>query len=474
MHPTLKIFEQLAAIPHGSYNEKAISDFLLNYALERGFSAVQDSCYNVVIKVPASPGCEGAPTVILQGHMDMVCVKKEGSPHNFDTDPLTLIWEGDILRADGTSLGCDDAFALCYCLALLDDKDARHPALEMVFTVEEEVSMTGAVMLDGSLLDGRILINLDCEMEGIITVSSAGGCNADYILDTAYQPVANQPTYALTVNGLAGGHSGVEIHLERGNANQLLGRVLSDVRSHTPVELVQFTGGTKGNAIPDAATAIITAENPDAVAQLAETWSALLANEYKDSDSGVQVRFSPAGSTDKILTPDCTRRLLGAIALTPCGPDRKSLDLDIVLSSNNLSIVETKDDQIIIQNFIRSSVPSLLEKIVGQMNTVAQTFGMELNRNRDYPGWDYMPLSPLRQLAEQSWETLHGAAPVVKGIHAGLEVGHLAAKLPGLDAISIGPDFWDAHTHQERMSITSFVRVYDYLLDMLGRIADQK
>lgn len=470
MHPALRIFEELSAIPRGSGNETAISEFLRKYAEARGFAVMQDEAMNVVVRVPASEGCENAPTVILQGHMDMVCEKRKDSVHCFETNPLTLIREGDILRADGTTLGADDGFALAYGLALLEE-NAAHPPLELVFTVEEETTMKGARSLDSSLLAGRILINLDSQMEGVITVSSAGGAGVEYFLPIQYESATGN-AWELRVGGLAGGHSGVEIHQERGNANQLLCRVLRAMAKETPLAVAEINGGSKSNAIPVWAAATVALGDPAKAAELAVGWNRILRGEYRDSDPGVEVTLTPTvGRVERVFSADILRRLLGAVLLTPTGPDQRNPGLDLVLSSNNISIVRTENERVVIRNFPRSSVSSLMEKMVDRMTLVADTFGLEISRSGDYPGWNYREDSPLRCIAIEGWEKLTGKPPRVVGIHAGLEVGFFDHALPGLDAISIAPDTWGIHTPAERMSISSFLRVYEYLLGLLEELA---
>lgn len=469
MHPVMKIFEEIAAIPHGSRNEQAISDYLFRYASERGYQAWQDDALNVIVKLPATPGREHAPGVILQGHMDMVCEKTPDSTHDFTRDPLRLVYEGDLLRAQGTTLGADDGIALAYGLALLDSA-APHPPVELLFTVDEESSMKGVKSFDPALFQGRMLINLDSAGEGKITVSAAGGIVVNYHIPIQWEP-SKSPLFRLTVSGLLGGHSGGEIDKERGNAIKLLCRVLEAMSLPAGLGVASVTGGTKTNAIPLEAGALVTIAHPEQAAALAAKWSAILREEYRASDPGVTVTLESAqGEAEQVFSRETAEKLFYAAGLTLCGPDRWDRSLGIVMNSNSMGVLRTEEGEILLKNNLRSSGDALLEKLVWEMRTLARLLEIGCTTESRYPGWPYRQESPLRDAAVKAYHNLRGKDPELIAIHAGLEIGYLAEKLEGLDAISFGPDAWGGHTVSERLSVSSMISTYEYLEKILGLI----
>lgn len=471
MHPVLSRFEQIVEIPHGSYNEKALGEFVTNCAHSRGLEAVQDETLNVLIRVPGSVGYESSPAVILQGHLDMVCEKAAHVSHDFLRDPISLVCEGDDLRADGTTLGADNAIAISYALALLDDP-SPHPPLELLLTVEEEVSMNGVKSFDPAFFAGRRLINLDSAGEGMITVSCAGGIGVDLRAKLRRGASVGQ-AFALTVNGLKGGHSGGEIHMERGNANMLLMRVLRDLCDRFGIGVESIHGGTKSNAIPISAMAMLAVAEQDvpAACERVEGWNQILKAEYQSSDPDVCVSLSKTeNKIDSVFEREPMLNLLGAASLIASGPIRRDLERGIVIASNSIGIVRTQGDELLIQNNLRANLPSLQDEMVGKLRLLADAFGLAMKTTTPYPGWPKNPDSPLLMAAMDAWRETRGENPKVIAIHAGLEVGYIAEKLPGLDAISFGPNTTGAHTIEERLSVSSFVRTYEYLLSVLKRL----
>ena len=464
-------FEEICAIPHGSGNVKAISDYCVAFARERNLTVLQDEAYNVIIKKPASAGMEASPALILQGHLDMVCEKNSDVIFDFEKDGLRLAIDGDEIHAQGTTLGGDDGIAVAISLAVLDDDSLAHPALEVLFTTEEETGMDGAQALDCSNLTAKYMINLDSEEEGVITVGCAGGLKSQ-----AAFPVDNMEfegiEYELSVGGLQGGHSGAEIHLGRANANKLMGRLLFALRKEMAFGLIEVNGGAKDNAIArDASASVVIPEDMcDLAQQLIDATAADIKNEYRVTDKDICIRFTPKGGyKDGVLTFATAEKIIYMLFNSPYGVQTMSADLPgLVESSLNLGIVSTGMDEITMTWAVRSSVKSLKWLINDRLEYMTELLGGEYTWHGDYPEWAYAPKSRLRTLAADIYEEMFGKKPVVSTIHAGLECGLFAEKMPSEDMISIGPDMKDIHTPGERLSISSTKRTYDYVCRILA------
>lgn len=464
-------FEEICGIPHGSGNVKAISDYCVAFARQRGLEVIQDEALNVIIKKPASVGMEHVPAVILQGHLDMVCEKNSDVAFDFEQDGLRLAIDGDFIHAQGTTLGGDDGIAVAMGLAILDDDSLIHPALEVLFTTEEETGMDGAQALNCDNLSAKYMINLDSEEEGVITVGCAGGlksCAAFPVDDMPFSGVE----YALSVSGLLGGHSGAEIHLGRANANKLMGRLLFTLRKEMVFGLIEVNGGAKDNAIAREATAavVIPVDQCTLAQQLIEAAADDIRNEYRVNDSGICIQFTKKGDYDDgVLTFATAEKIIYMLFNTPYGVQTMSADLPgLVESSLNLGIVSTGMDEITLTWAVRSSVKSLKWLINDRLAYMTELLGGEYTWHGDYPEWAFKPESRLRDLAVKTYEDMFGKTPVVSTIHAGLECGLFAEKMPGEDMISIGPDMKDIHTPAERLSISSTKRTYDYVCRMLA------
>lgn len=466
-----RFFEEICGIPHGSGNVKEISDYCVAFARQRGLEVMQDEALNVIIKKPASAGMEHVPAVILQGHLDMVCEKNSDVAFDFEKDGLRLAIDGDFIHAQGTTLGGDDGIAVAMGLAILDDDSLVHPTLEVLFTTEEETGMDGAQALDCSHLGAKYMINLDSEEEGVITVGCAGGLKS-----CAAFPVDNMPfsgvEYELSISGLLGGHSGAEIHLGRANANKLMGRLLFALRKEMAFGLIEVNGGAKDNAIArEAAASVVIPEDQCALAQqLVEAAAADIRNEYRVNDSNICIRFTKKGAyNDGVLTFATAEKIIYMLFNTPYGVQTMSADLPgLVESSLNLGIVSTGMDEVTLTWAVRSSVKSLKWLINDRLAYMTELLGGEYTWHGDYPEWAFKPESGLRSLAVETYEMMFGKTPVVSTIHAGLECGLFAEKMPGEDMISIGPDMKDIHTPAERLSISSTKRTYDYVCRMLA------
>lgn len=463
-------FEDLCQIPHGSRNTKAISDYCVRFAEARGLRCKQDELNNVIIWKDGTEGYENAPTVILQGHLDMVTEKTPENPIDFMKDPLQLRINGDFVSATGTTLGGDDGIAVAMALAVLDSSDLPHPPIEAVFTVDEEIGMDGAVGLDASPLQGRRLLNIDSEEEGILTVSCSGGVGVNMTLPLEFAPCAMQG-FTVTLGGLIGGHSGVEIEKERGNSNILMGRFLDLLAAEAPqLRLSSITGGQKDNAIPVLTTAVIAVPAGVDVAAKASAFEAELKNEFAVSDPGLSLSAAPC-AVERAMTEEATRRVIDFLLLIPNGIYATSMDIKgLVQTSCNLGVLETLEGSLRAVSSIRSSIASQKKMIYARMEALCTRLGGSVRPAGDYPGWQYQRQSPLRDTMVDAFRALYGHDPEVKAIHAGLECGLFADKLPGLDAVSIGPQMLEIHTVRERMSISSVQRTWTYLCEVLKRL----
>lgn len=467
-------FEDLTRIPHGSRNTKAISDYCVAFARARGLWVYQDALNNVIIKKPASAGYEAAPAVIVQGHLDMVAEKTPESPIDFTKDALELQVGGDYVSAKSTTLGGDDGIAVAMALAVLDSSEIAHPALEAVFTVDEEIGMEGAQGLDYSLLSARRMLNIDSEDEGIFTVSCAGGASANVSVGLTMAP--NQaPCAKLCVSGLIGGHSGQEIDKGRANANLLLGRALQALLEKLPVRLVSAAGGLKDNAIPNAAEAVLTLAEAalPAAKQIVAACEADFRKEYAVADPGLRLTLEPAPAAPQALTEEATLRVIRYLLLVPNGIAAMSMDIPgLVQTSCNLGIFHVADGVLTAVSSVRSSIASQKQMLLTRIEALSRMLGGSLQVTGAYPAWEYRRESALREKMAAVYERQTGKAPKIEAIHAGLECGLFAGQLPGLDCVSFGPDLVDIHTAREKMSISSVQRTWKFLLGVLEALKD--
>lgn len=462
-------FEQLCAIPHGSGNTKAISDYLVRFAAARGLRHIQDAHNNVIIFCPGTPGYETAAPVILQGHMDMVCETAPDCAKDMTSEGLDLFVDGDTIGARGTTLGGDDGIAVAMALAILDADDIPHPPLEVVLTVDEETGMLGADALDASVLQGRTMLNLDSEDEGILTVSCAGG-NVSVCTLPVTRAAFPGTALTVTVGGLLGGHSGAEIDKGRGNANQLLGRVLYAVGARTALRVICVDGGLKDNAIPRESRAVITIADPDAAQAAIADMDAALRHEYAAADPDVFVRAEPAHPQMPPMNAASTQRAVCMLCCLPNGIQAMSQDIPgLVQTSLNLGILTTSEQYVQASFCVRSSVATQKEMLVARLRCLMAQLGGSVDVSGDYPAWEYRNDSPLRERMINVFREQYGHDPKVEAIHAGVECGLFAGKLPGLDCVSFGPDLTEIHTCRERMHITSVQRVWRYTLEVLRR-----
>lgn len=468
-----RYFEDLSAIPRGSGNEEAVSRYCMEFAEQHGLSAYRDESNNVIITKEATEGYEGAPGVILQGHLDMVCEKEADCTIDFTKDGIELAVDGDFVRAKGTTLGGDDGVAIAMALAILDDDTLEHPRLECVFTTEEETGLYGAEALDTSRLTGKRLINIDSEKEGIFTVSCAGGMESDCILPVAYEETKGE-YYTIFVEGLQGGHSGSDIHKERGNSNILMGRLLCSMYEHTDFRLSELAGGLMDNAIPRSTRAVLCVQKEDTelFEEQLSVMEAIYKKEYASSDPDVRVRFEKNGEgTRRVLTPKSMSLLLFLLHSVPNGVIRNSMDIQgLVQTSLNLGILKMDEETARLVFSVRSSMESEREELGKRLCHLTEFLGGTYVQKGAYPGWEYRQESPLRDTMVSVFERMYGKEPRVLAIHAGLECGFFSGKIADLDCVSVGPDVFDAHTPREALSVSSTRRVYEFILEVLKEL----
>ena len=468
-------FEEICKIPHGSGNTKQISDYLVQFAKEHNLKYVQDEMNNVVIYKPGTAGYENAPTVIVQGHMDMVCEKRPDVNHDFTKDGLNLSVEGDYVSANGTTLGGDDGIAVAYGLALLESDTIAHPPLEVFITVDEEIGLLGAVGFDCSVLKGRRFINLDSEAEGSLWISCAGGLSGiSHIPVTRLDAKGEKLT--VKISGLMGGHSGAEIDKNRANANSLLGKFLHGLDAKAGYELISVQGGQKDNAITRESTAelLTVKENVEAVNEYAASMQAAWREEYAGTDEGITVTVTEEGEQDvKVLHPTSKEKVVFFLVNVPYGVQKMSGTIEgLVETSTNIGILKTSENEVMGSSSIRSSVETARDALSDKIEYLTEFLGGEYERQGVYPAWEYRKDSPLRDKMVEVYEEMYGQKPNVVAIHAGLECGLFYKKMEGLDCVSLGPDMKDIHTSEEVLSISSTERVWKYLVKVLEALKD--
>lgn len=470
-----KYFEKLSQIPRGSGNEKEVSDYLVSFAKEHNLEYVQDSALNVVIKKKATLGYENSPAVVLQGHMDMVCEKDVNIDHDFNKDPLKLRIVDDMVYATGTTLGSDNGIAVAMGLAILDSNEYEHPAIELLVTTSEETGMDGAMALDPKNIEGRTLINIDSEEEGVLLVSCAGGVTAKTTIPATWEPMdENLVPYKIKIKGLKGGHSGIEIDKERGNANKLMGRILMSILSEIDFRLSSLNGGSKHNAIPFEADAVILVRVEDKilVEKRISECGELFKTELRTADSDVRVEFEVLPTMPlEMLSKESTNNVVNYLYLVINGITSMSMDIKgLVESSLNLGVMTTHKDSIEFISSIRSSVRSLKDELYNRIVVTAKLNGGSVAAESVYPEWAYNPDSKIRVIFEDVYEKIYGKKPHITAIHAGLECGLFAEKFGQMDQVSFGPNLYDVHTTNEHMSISSIQRMWKYLLEVLKNV----
>ena len=465
-----RFFDEITQIPHGSGNIDRISDYLVDFAKDRNLFYIQDDVKNVIIVKEASKGYEEEPAVIIQGHMDMVAVKKPDCSIDMRSQGLQVAVDGDYIYAQGTSLGGDDGIAVAYALALLDADDIKHPRLEVVITVDEETGMDGARAIDLSMLQGKRLLNIDSEEEGILLTSCAGGARVKCELQTVVSKTEGT-LLEIELGGLLGGHSGAEIHKERGNSNCLRGRVLYGLTQENAIGLVSLEGGLADNAIPRRTKAVVVTSNDtvDYVQTYIKNIEQDLKTELSGKDDDIYLTCMRFAKQEVVCTTkEDTKRVAALLTAMPNGVQAMSTDMPgLVETSLNLGILEYEDGKLLAEFSVRSSVESAKHALIDKMRAITSLAGGKTEVSGDYPGWKYRKDSPLREKMIAVYEKMYGETPKIEAIHAGLECGILGSKIEDLDCISFGPDMKDIHTTEEVLSISSTQRVWQYLLQVL-------
>ena len=470
-----KFFLDIANIPRGSNNTKAVSDYCVEFAKRNGLIFRQDDANNVIIKKPASLGYEKFAPVIIQGHLDMVCEKDPDCTINFETDALEIKTDGEYIFANKTTLGGDDGIAVAYALALLEADDIPHPPLEIVLTSDEETGMDGAIALDCSDLESKMLLNIDSEQEGIFTVSCAGGIHV-----TGELPLSFDSEIAsglkIRISGLKGGHSGVEIDKKRANANIIAGRLLSSVCKDYNVRLSSINGGLKGNAIPTECNIVLASDSYEEIPNKISDFYNKIKQEYKTTDCDLKFETESFINQEiSLVTCDETKNIASLLSDMPDGIKSMSEEIDgLVKTSSNLGILETRDNGIYLLSSVRSSDESEKISYSDEIFRHITSHNASAKKCDEYPAWEYRKISPLRDTMCKVYENMYQKKPVTEAIHAGLECGIFCGKIENLDCVSFGPDMFDIHTPKERLNIKSTQRTWEFLKNVLKELKIKK
>lgn len=462
-----RFFEEITKIPHGSHEEKPLSDYLVEFAKARQLEYYQDDIHNVIIYKKASCGYEDHPTIMLQGHIDMVCEANEGVEHDFTKDPIQLVLDGDLLRANGTTLGADNGAGAAYMLAVLDDETIKHPALECLFTVQEETTMEGAMQIDPSRIQARRLINVDSEVENYSTTSSCGGTDW-HVCTSIEEKEVNKDGYKLVIKGLTGGHSGSMIHLGKGNSIQIAARMLYKLAKTTKVQLSSFVAKGKVNAIPRECEAVFVCENDPTEIMNKEGNDVLKELEF--TDNGFTWELVPC-HVEKAMCGCESKKLLSFMLVLPNGMLQRSEVLDgLTVSSNNMGVATIANGNVMIEGSCRGNLTSYFMDTYEKITALANVYGYEAQDENYYPCWDYNANSPLRDVMVKVHKEFYGFDMVCEGHHAGLECGIFKEKFPEMDIITFGPTMNDVHSPSENMSMSSFDKVYDFLVKLIAEL----
>ncbi|MFR4479277.1 MAG: aminoacyl-histidine dipeptidase [Fusobacterium sp.] len=463
-------FEEISKIPRESYHEKAISDYLVEFGKKLNLETYQDKYYNVVLRRKATPGYENAPGIVIQGHMDMVCEKESDSNHDFRKDPIDLIVDGNRLRANKTTLGGDNGIAIAMGMAILEDESIKCGTIELLATTSEEIDLNGALSLEPNVLKGKMLINIDSEDEGVITVGSAGGVEIDILLPIKKETLTDVNLYTLSLEKLQGGHSGVEINQKRGNANKILAEVLHNLKTLTDYSLVEVFGGSKDNAIPRSGKVVLASSKDikDIITKVADE----VKVKYVSFEP--EMSFTLEATTAKevsVLSKKTLDSYIKTIEEIPTGVNTWMKEYpEIVESSDNLAIVKTLDENINIIVSLRSSDPEVLNELKDKIASILKENNASFEFSAGYPEWKFRVESKLREKALEVYKKLYNKDMKVEVIHAGLECGAISQNYPDIDFISVGPNLRDVHTPSEYLEIVSTERVYNYVVELINSL----
>lgn len=465
-----RYFEKICAIPHGSGNMEPLSDYCVRFARENDLQVICDKAKNVVIYKPGTKGYENAEPIILQGHLDMVCQKKEDAAVDFATDGIKTYTDGDFIKAVGTTLSADDGIAVSMIMAVLASKDLPHPPIEAVFTTDEEIGMIGAKELDCTVLKGRKMINLDSEEAGILTVSCAGGSDFKLFLPID-KTVVHGTKICLEITDLKGGHSGVDIDKHRINADILAGRILNFAKKTSGFHIIKLDGGSKGNAIPFCCKAELVAEDAESFINITENYISVVRNEISDREENCSIRLTAEDTGDfEVLNTASRDKLLYILLTAPNGVIDMSAQIDgLVETSLNLGILTTQKNGIVMQYALRSNKASALDFLEDRLTDFASYNGCDSEISCRYEPWEFKKASQMQKIYTAAFCERFGHKPKIAAIHAGLECAVFAQKIEGLDCISIGPDMFDVHTVNERLSISSAAETFSLLCEVLKK-----
>lgn len=462
-------FTDLNAIPRASKKEEKVIAFIKAYGESLGLPTIVDETGNVIIKKNASAGMEDRQTVVLQSHLDMVHQKNSDTNFDFETEGIKMFIDGDWVKARGTTLGADNGIGVAAIMTLLASKDIAHPPIEALFTIDEETGMTGAKRLQGGLLDGKILLNLDTEDDDELTIGCAGGI--DVTAERSYTPeAATGAAFNISLKGLTGGHSGVDIHLCRGNANKLMNRVLIDLSKRFSVGIASINGGSLRNAIPRESTATIVCNEAaiDDVKAAISNWEKTLKAEHNVTDANLSLSIEAAANVESVLPKDLQKKFLNSLYACPNGIYRMTPGIEgLVQTSNNIAKVTVANGSISVQCLTRSSVDSEKMDLAQAISAAFELSGCTITYNSEYPGWAPVPDAPVIKLMDDLYTKLFDGKIHVNAIHAGLECGIIGSKYPGMQMVSFGPNIYGAHSPDERTQISSVQKFWKYLLEIL-------
>ena len=464
-------FEEISRIPRGSTNTFAISEYCVNFAKERNLYVRRDEVNNVIIKKPATIGRENDTGVVIQGHLDMVCEKLSTKEHDFLKDGIDLLIEGDFVTADGTTLGADDGIAVAMALAILEDDTISHPHLDVIFTTDEEIGMDGAKAIDLYDIEGKYVFNIDCDIDGVAFAGCAGGItiNTEFEYTTTEESAS---ALKICVNGLKGGHSGAEIDKERANANVVLGRVLRELSKLSEFKLVSINGGTKDNVITRESEAIIICDNHSIVEKLIMDMNTILKNEYAATDENINVCVDILQNNSySVIDNDIKTKVINYINAVPNGAQDYCGDIKgVVETSLNMGVVATSNNKIRIASSVRSMIRTKKYALVDKLMCISSMLGGTSYIGGDYPEWQYNRNSVLQSTMKETYRDLFDSELKIDVIHAGLECGYLLDKRSDFDIVSFGPQMYDIHTPDERLSISSTEKVYKLVIELLKRV----
>jgi dipeptidase D len=465
-------FYEISQIPRGSGDEEAVGKYIISVAKRNNLEYEKDDLGNIIVKKPATAGKEDSTGTVIQGHTDMVCEKNNDTVHDFTKDPIKLIQDGEWMKADGTTLGADNGIGVCFALAVMEDNSIEHPPMEFLFTVDEETGLTGATELKSDFVKGKILINLDSEEEGAFYIGCAGGQHTILRKTTELiQPESGYAFFTVKIGGLRGGHSGLNIHEGFGNSIKLLSRFLYNLSDTAEFQLASFKGGSKHNAIPREAEAVIAIKDSNKLKELAKEFDGIYKNELQFSDKDVFLELSETAAAEKVFTEDYKKTLIRLLYSIPHGVTEMSQAVEgLVETSTNMAIIESKEDSLELLTSQRSSLASAIKDIAGKVRSIGELAGFEIEEGGGYPAWEPNPDSALLKFATDAYKETTGQEAEVKAIHAGLECGIIGEKYDGMDMISFGPTIEGAHSPDERVHMQSVKNCWDFLVELLKKI----